>query len=49
MGETRKSGRIRTINDYWIKLKADTICLLGDGENAILLAQALSQALSDAR
>jgi UPF0271 protein len=47
MVELKKSGRIKTINNNWIPLKADTICLHGDGENAILLAQSLSQALQD--
>lgn len=47
MMELRRSGRIKTINNNWINLKADTICLHGDGENAILLAEALSRAFSD--
>ncbi|MBE0449211.1 MAG: LamB/YcsF family protein [Clostridia bacterium] len=47
MVELKKSGRIKTINNNWIHLKADTICLHGDGDNAILLAQSLSQAFQD--
>lgn len=47
MVELWKSGRIKAISNNWINLKADTICLHGDGENAILLARSLSQALED--
>jgi UPF0271 protein len=43
-----KYGRVRTVDGIMIKVAADTICVHGDGANAIEIAKQIHQSLTAA-
>ncbi|MBM7551951.1 LamB/YcsF family protein [Thalassobacillus pellis] len=43
-----KEGKVKTLQQQDIKIDADTVCIHGDGENALEFASYISSALTDA-
>lgn len=43
-----KYARVRTVDAVMMKVKADTVCIHGDGANAVQIARTIRQNLSDA-
>ncbi|RFU71398.1 LamB/YcsF family protein [Peribacillus saganii] len=43
-----KEGKIRSLQGTDVKIKADTVCIHGDGESALEFARYISEALTDA-
>ena len=41
-------GRVRAVSGEWVDLRADTVCLHGDGPHAVALAHAVRRALDTA-
>ena len=42
-----KYGRVRTVDSVMIKVRADTVCIHGDGENAVEFAKRIRRRLAD--
>lgn len=45
--EMVESGRVKSINDVWTPVTAQTVCLHGDGEHALLFARRLRRAFDE--
>ena len=43
-----KYGRVRTVDAVMLRVRADTVCIHGDGENAVEIARTIRKSLSDA-
>jgi Uncharacterized proteins, homologs of lactam utilization protein B len=45
--EMVESGRVKSINGVWTPVTAQTVCLHGDGEHALLFARRLRRAFDE--